>query len=869
SPFLALTTITRALKNKSVPEWENVLQELQRPSMKNFQGVLKEACSTIELHYKYLKGEKLKKIFLLCSCHDPTQTCHDIRDSACPLKRCLDKPQEKTNDISLKLNASICLKDKFFTQLKGLEELWLDEVQGVENVVYELDREGFPSLKLLHIQNNPYLLCINDSTELVPRDAFPLLESLSLSNLMNLEKISCSQLRAESFLRLRNLKVESCEKLTHIFSFSISRGLPQLQTIKVTACKNMKVIFEVGREDDINNTEVIDKIEFSQLRKLTLKSLPQLRSFCSVVAFPNLETLKLSAINSETIWHNQLPAMSSCIQNLTRLIVHGCNNLKFLFSTSLVRSFVQLQHLEIRKCMDLEGIVFPEEMIEEERKDIVFPQLNFLKMKDLAKLTRFCSGNCIELPSLKQLRMAKCPELKAFILQNINTDMTVVGIQSFFNEKSFCKLKLMEVIFCKSLWTIFPHNMFARFLKLQSLIVGACGSLEEIFNLQELNSEETHSGAVSRLRELHVFCLPKLTKIWNKDPRGKLIFPNLVLVRIFECQRLKSIFPTSVEIVANDVRGNDAATKFIFPSLTFLKLRDLPYLTTFYSGMHTLECPERANLIFQLKNPSFGSKSLVMLLCLIGQQVFPNLEELTLSKYIFTTWRQAQFHKLKILHFISDGSDFFQVGLLQNIHNLEKLVLKVEEHAEGIAQIKSLKLNKLWFIKEHLWNPDSKLDSFLQNLEFLEVKECALSLISLRIEIVFSKLKWLFLESSGSITSFCSGNYAISFPSLEVLIVENCPKLNTFSAGVLKTPRLRAVQNWKLDEDFWAGDVNTTLQHLNEKMAKRRMTEVEYESETSMSEENEAEEEEENVGGDPSVCLRFILFNFHINDVLF
>ncbi|KAH9754872.1 putative disease resistance protein [Citrus sinensis] len=190
---------------------------------------------------------------------------------------------ENQRILKLKLNASICLKDEFFMQLKGLEELWLDEVQGVENVVYELDREGFPSLKHLHIQNNPYLLCINDSTELVPLDAFPLLESLSLSNLMNLEKISCSQLRAESFIRLRNLKVESCEKLTHIFSFSISRGLPQLQTIEVIACKSMKQIFVVGREDDINNTEVVDKIEFSQLRKLTLKSLPQLRSFCSVV----------------------------------------------------------------------------------------------------------------------------------------------------------------------------------------------------------------------------------------------------------------------------------------------------------------------------------------------------------------------------------------------------------------------------------------------------------------------------------------------------------------------------------------------------------------------------------------------------------
>ncbi|KDO48535.1 hypothetical protein CISIN_1g036454mg, partial [Citrus sinensis] len=410
----------------------------------------------------------------------------------------------------------------------------------------------------------------------------------------------------------------------------------------------------------------------------------------------------------------------------------------------------------------------------------------------------------------------------------------------------------------------------------------------EIFDLQEVNSEETHSGAATQLRELHVFHLPKLTKLWNKDPQGKLIFRNLVVVRIFDCQSLKNIFPTSIarsllrletlsikdcgsveEIVANDGRGNDAATKFIFPSLTFLRLRDLPDLTTFYSGMHILECPELRKLEVN------------------HVDVFANLEELTLSKCIFTTWRQAQFHKLKILHFISDGSDFFQVGLLQNIHNLEKLVLstceykkifsceEVEEHAEGIAQIKSLKLKKLWLIEEHLWNPDSKLDSFLQNLEFLEVKKCALSLISLvpssasfrnltvlkvcncwqlislvtpqtaktlvqlrelRVsecnrleeivandgdaddEIVFSKLKWLFLESSESITSFCSGNYAFSFPSLEDLIVENCPKLNTFSAGVLKTPRLQAVQNWELGEDFWAGDVNTTLQHLKEKV---------------------------------------------------
>ncbi|KAK9215458.1 hypothetical protein WN944_007463 [Citrus x changshan-huyou] len=74
--------------------------------------------------------------------------------------------------------------------------------------------------------------------------------------------------------------------------------------------------------------------------------------------------------------------------------------------------------------------------------------------------------------------------------------------------------------------------------------------------------------------------------------------------------------------------------------------------------------------------------------------------------------------------------------------------------------------------------------------------------------------------------------------------LHNC-KIGELVEGALKTARLRAVPNWELDEEYcWAGDLNTTLQHLNEKMAKRRMTEVEYESEMSTSEEIEEEEEE-------------------------
>ena len=101
---------------------------------------------------------------------------------------------------------------------------------------------------------------------------FPLLESLSLHNLINLEKICYSPLVTKSFCNLNKIKVRNCDKLKNIFSLSIAKGLPQLEVLEVIAFKNMEGIFVVGREDDVNNNEVIDIIEFGQLHSLTLKS---------------------------------------------------------------------------------------------------------------------------------------------------------------------------------------------------------------------------------------------------------------------------------------------------------------------------------------------------------------------------------------------------------------------------------------------------------------------------------------------------------------------------------------------------------------------------------------------------------------------
>ena len=97
--------------------------------------------------------------------------------------------------------------------------------------------------------------------------------------------------------------------------------------------------------------------------------LASINCFCLVaqhdrvlqVAFPCLETLKMSSINLHKIWDDDQLSATSAFQNLTSLIVENCGNLKHLFKCSMIGSLSKLRQLEISKCTIMEEIIDPEE----------------------------------------------------------------------------------------------------------------------------------------------------------------------------------------------------------------------------------------------------------------------------------------------------------------------------------------------------------------------------------------------------------------------------------------------------------------------------------------------------------------------------
>ncbi|KAF3447817.1 hypothetical protein FNV43_RR08522 [Rhamnella rubrinervis] len=454
------------------------------------------------------------------------------------------------------------------------EDLSLDVFQGVNNIVYLLDKDGFQRLKKLHVQNNPEISHVAHSdigySRIHSRTAFPILEALSLCNLVNLQSVCSGQLVDGSFKMLRIIKVENCPKLKNLFSFSmLEHDILQLEEIEVDDCKNMKEIVE-GKEERLVD-EVKDPMKFHGLRSLTLQSLPGLISFSSnhsalvpstsrnamqlfndKVVFPKLEALKLSSIPLNKLWDGQLSAILCWIKNLTSLIIEGCDGLTFLCSSSMsMNLFVQLKTLEICRCQNIVEIISTEEYGEVKNMDNMFPKLGIMKLEALENLEKFCtSASYTEFPCLQRLIIKDCTKLGSFIVDPVmGKNVIDTAGHHLFDEKvgfpkleylsikglhkltsiwhaqlapdSFCKLIEFRVQSCSSLIHILVPAILKRLHSFKELIVMDCELVEAVFEV------EGKSGGDCNQSEI-------------------FIFRNLAEVIIWDCKILKNVFPAPV-----------------------------------------------------------------------------------------------------------------------------------------------------------------------------------------------------------------------------------------------------------------------------------------------------------------------------------
>ncbi|PKI69826.1 hypothetical protein CRG98_009701 [Punica granatum] len=434
---------------------------------------------------------------------------------------------KESRTLKLKLDSRKTLLEKWLqATLPRTHDLYLDGLRGIQKSIHELSIEGFQELKHLQVQSSPLVQYVIRSTKWLPCSAFPMLESLILENLVNLEKISHGHLALDSFSKLKVIKVRKCGKLKNLFCHSQMKCFSQLEEIDISACEMFREIVEdVGVENDEDEAMGNAKVEMPNLRRLTLQSLPEVMSLGNKVYNPSY----LSAgINSEItladdIIHHFYPISLPCLEalelsqlpkldeiwwrdtlleleNLRALMLKDCGNLSSIFDFHSLTKLRNLESLTIESCMTVKQ-VFDLEELNPDANVRILPQLREMELVDLPDLRCMWSGN---------------PK-GVFQLRNLNS---------------------LKVTKCNSLSYLFPLSAAKALKQIKEIEIAECLMMEAIIIMKKEEGQATEtlvfqslsSIILEKMSHLAAFALGKYS----------ISFPHLKVLKIEECPRMKA-----------------------------------------------------------------------------------------------------------------------------------------------------------------------------------------------------------------------------------------------------------------------------------------------------------------------------------------
>ncbi|XP_044476835.1 probable disease resistance protein At4g27220 [Mangifera indica] len=292
--------------------------------------------------------------------------------------------------------------DELRSLVKRAESLTLENIVDLESFSNDLIEEVFNELKYLRIKDCDKIRYLFNTLEWTPNSTFHNLEELHIRDNSNLVELCHGQPLAQSFCKLRVLKVHSCDILLNIAPSYLLQRFQNLRTLRVKRCKSLMYIFDCEKiEIAKGETKLLSSLEY-----LYLESLEETSHIWR-------EIFEKKEAEDEELDHT---ITSPCLGNLTSIDINTCNNLEILFTPSIAKLLVKLRSLEVRYCSKIQEIITNEKGEKEKPStSIVFSSLVHLQLEYLRNLTCFSSGPCtIEFPKLERLEIYECGKMKTF-----------------------------------------------------------------------------------------------------------------------------------------------------------------------------------------------------------------------------------------------------------------------------------------------------------------------------------------------------------------------------------------------------------------------------------------------------------------------
>nr|POF06826.1 putative disease resistance protein [Quercus suber] len=589
------------------------------------------------------------------------------------------------------------------------------------------------SLKLLTNLRTLYLKGCNFSDDLSSLGKLKRLETLSF--------YKCGMVVLPSeFGEMESLKIldlTGCNQLKQIPP-NVIRRLSQLEELFI--CESFKNWDVEGTTSEISNANLS---ELNSLPGLVILSLQlNLNHFPKGFVFRDLNRYYIS-INCQhrTPWKPHDYGRLTCIDSRT-LEIEGLNASSM---NALKKLFRTVEYIWIESC-EMECII--DTICEGPNQYEIFSNLTGLVAHECPRLISLFSLSLAQsLKKLKQLRIRGCDEMKQVISDE-------------------------EMI-------LESHGQPICLSKLETLVVWKCGKLEYIFPISV-------ARGLQQLERLRLRALPRLKKVFGQNREGEVGdceieshhqptgFPKLETLDIWKCENLEYIFPISI---AQDL-----------PQLESLSLQDLPQLKQVFGQNREGEVGD-CEIESHHQPTGFAKlKTLDVVNCGELEYIFPisvagglhQLERLDLVglprlKKVFGQNREGEVGDCEIeSHHQPTSFPKLETILVCSCKNLEYIFpISI---ARDLPQLEILSLEGLPQLKQVFGHEEGGDDGDGNNS-------------------VLSKLRILRLENLPELVSLGGGDGSSLWPSLERLVVVNCPKVKlSFFANVeANVPALQKV----------------------------------------------------------------------------
>ncbi|XP_050246947.1 probable disease resistance protein At4g27220 isoform X2 [Quercus robur] len=798
---IAISTVGKALKGKSLNEWNAAMYELRRSRLVDIEGVNEEknAYACLKWSFDQLK-RKTKLCFLLCSLFpedynipieeltryvmglEEDEDFHLLEDARCQVRAAVnslkdsslllegfDKEFVKMHDMVRDIGLWITSKGENEFELRACTRLERNTnfERATAISLIDFNTKQLPD-KLVCPRLNILLLGGIQSSENISNALF---EGMNCLKVLALHDIILSSQSLELLTNLRTLYLKNCNfddnlsslgKLKRLETLSFYRcginalpselgemaslkmldltGCDKLQHIPPNVIRRLSQLEELIIDDDFLNWGVegtTSEISNANLSELNSEHLP--KGF----VFPDLHGyfISIDCPFETPVTPNDYGSLR-CINSRTLEIKYlnasSMNALKSLFHTA---EYIWIESCEMECIVDTIG----------GNHIVTFGNLVELYLKEMSCLRTICEGpNQNEIFSnLTVLDARRCPRLISLFSPSL--------------AQSLKKLKELSFYRCDEMKQIIseegnnPAGQPICLSKLETLKVMDCSKLEYIFPISV-------ARGLQQLERLELVDLPRLKKVFGQNREGEVGdceikshhqptgFPKLKTIMVVNCENLECLS------IARDL-----------PQLESLELEDLPQLKQVFGHEEGGDDGDGNNSVLS-KLRNLRLKKLPELVSLGGgnsSSVWPSLplERLEVVNCPKVEANVPALQKLQNLQILSvDDWNATSFDLMQGLSNLEELEIKncggIQEviKLEGLLTIKGEqqdlllpRLKKLLLIDLHqlrcIWKGATKLKN-LNNLEDLKVIRCKklTHLFTPALAQSLQKLKFLEIE---------------------------------------------------------------------------------------------------------------------------